>query len=275
MKIGVIGQGYVGKPLADYLERSHEVVRYSLENEYLANKWKIAECDVVFICVPTPTVEGKINLAPLNQAIACVGPGMIVVIKSTVLPGVTDSFQEFIPNRTFLYCPEFLSADTARTDTLYPEIQVIGLPKQTELHKSAAETVKAMLPVAIYSQMCTAKQAEFIKYCHNGAAYVNIVFFNTMFEMAENLGVEWFAIENALTNDSMIAKRYAKVMHKGARGAGGACFIKDFAALSEFNEKIGDDKSRYFMQAVEQKNINILRKSGKDKTLLQETYKNI
>ena len=54
--IGFIGQGFVGKNYADNFERrGFSVVRYALEDPYRANKKKIRECDVVFICLPTPT----------------------------------------------------------------------------------------------------------------------------------------------------------------------------------------------------------------------------
>ena len=54
MKIGFIGQGFVGKNIAnDFERRGHTVVRYALEPEYCANRDLIAECEIVFVAVPT------------------------------------------------------------------------------------------------------------------------------------------------------------------------------------------------------------------------------
>ena len=53
--VGFIGQGFIGKSMADDFEdRGYKIVRYS-KNGFSANKEKIAECDFVFIAVPTPS----------------------------------------------------------------------------------------------------------------------------------------------------------------------------------------------------------------------------
>ncbi len=55
-KIGFIGQGWIGKNYADDFEkRGFEVVRYAQEEPYIKNKEAIADCDIVFIAVPTPS----------------------------------------------------------------------------------------------------------------------------------------------------------------------------------------------------------------------------
>lgn len=53
--IGFVGQGWIGKNYADdFEERGFSVIRYSLEEPYVANKERIKDCDMVFIAVPTP-----------------------------------------------------------------------------------------------------------------------------------------------------------------------------------------------------------------------------
>lgn len=54
--IGFIGQGFIGKNLADDFEnRGHRIFRYSKRLDSPENRQKLAECDIVFIAVPTPT----------------------------------------------------------------------------------------------------------------------------------------------------------------------------------------------------------------------------
>ena len=56
VKIGFIGQGFVGKNYADNFEvRGYAVIRYAKEKPYNKNKEAIKDCEVVFIAVPTPT----------------------------------------------------------------------------------------------------------------------------------------------------------------------------------------------------------------------------
>ena len=97
--IGFIGQGWIGKNYADDFEkRGYETVRYSLEKPYVDNKEKIKDCDLVFIAVPTPTTPTGFDDSILRQTVKLVGKGKIAVIKSTVLPGTTESIQRENPD---------------------------------------------------------------------------------------------------------------------------------------------------------------------------------
>jgi len=90
LTIGFIGQGYVGKNYADNFERREfSTVRYSLEPEYVANKGRIGECNIVFIAVPTPTTPDGFDLSVVEGAVGFVSAVKIAVIKSTITPGST------------------------------------------------------------------------------------------------------------------------------------------------------------------------------------------
>src|SRR5580692_663281 len=82
--IGFIGQGWIGKAYADnFEERGYEVVRYALEKPYIKNKDKIAECDIVFIAVWTPTTPKGFDSSVVENVLPLVGEGKIAVLKST------------------------------------------------------------------------------------------------------------------------------------------------------------------------------------------------
>ena len=99
MKIGFIGQGWVGKNLANDMEaRGFDVVRYALEEPYTHNGGDIKDCDIVFIAVPTPTTPQGFDDSVLRQAVKLVGSQKTAVIKSTVLPGTTESIQKENPD---------------------------------------------------------------------------------------------------------------------------------------------------------------------------------
>src|ERR1700733_12742025 len=104
--IGFIGQGWIGKHYADDFEnRGFSVVRYAKEEPYAANKEKIKECDIVFIAVPTPTTPDGFDDSIVRNVISLVKDGTTVVIKSTILPGTTESIQKEHPKKTILHCP--------------------------------------------------------------------------------------------------------------------------------------------------------------------------
>jgi hypothetical protein len=62
MKIGFIGQGWIGKNLADHFEeRGFETIRFAKEEPYNQNEEALKECDIVFVAVPTPTTPAGLT----------------------------------------------------------------------------------------------------------------------------------------------------------------------------------------------------------------------
>lgn len=272
--IGFVGQGYVGKSAADNFERrGFTVIRYALEKEYRENKDKIKEANVVFIAVPTPTTEKGHQTDIVEYAASLAQHGAIVVIKSTVLPGTTSRIQKKFPKLVLLNNPEFLSEKTAREDTDKPFANVVGMPVSDSRHKHAAALVQSIIPKAPFKLICSSEEAEIFKYAHNVNGYMQILTFNLMYDMARHFGAKWEPISKAIEADPLISNRYANPVHKSGRGAGGACFIKDFSAFAKHHHKlIGHSKATAFMRAAEEHNIALLKETNKDIELLKAVY---
>lgn len=272
--VGFIGQGFVGKNQADdYERRGYPLIRYSLEPQFVNNKEEISKCDIVFIAVPTATTPDGFDDSIVRQAISLVAPGKIAVIKSTVIPGSTESIQEDYPDIYVLHAPEFLSEATAARDAAFPDRNIVGIPKNTPQYLHAAEKVLASLPLAPYNKICNSKEAELIKYARNTMGFARIVFVNILYDLSLNIGVNWNEIEEAISNDPENGPTYSKPVHKSGRGAGGHCFIKDFSALRKFFiDNIPDKKSASILTALENKNIDLLLTSRKDLDLLKGVY---
>ncbi|MFA5359221.1 MAG: hypothetical protein WC310_05420 [Patescibacteria group bacterium] len=272
--IGFIGQGWIGRNYADDFEaRGFETVRYALEEPYRQNKEKIRECDIVIIAVPTPTTPQGFDAGIVAQALDLVGESKVAVVKSTILPGTTARFQKEHPRIVILYAPEFLSEATAAHDAAHPFSNIIGLTVDDEAHRAAAQRILAVLPPAPFQHICSSTEAELIKYSHNMSGYMQIVLFNALYDLASSLNADWLKIQPALEADPYICNRYAKPLHKSGRGAGGGCFIKDFAALAGLYEQmVGDVAGTEFLKSAQKKNIDLLVKSGKDLDLLKGVY---
>ncbi|MFA6414370.1 MAG: hypothetical protein WC217_03285 [Candidatus Paceibacterota bacterium] len=272
--VGFIGQGYIGKNYADDFEkRGFSTVRYALEEPYRNNEEKIKECDIVFIAVPTPTTPQGFDDSIVRDAISLTEMGSIVIVKSTIVPGTAKSLQMQYPDCILFYSPEFLSEATAAHDAAHPFSNILGFAVDDEAHRFAAERVHAILPSAPFSLTCDSTEAEIIKYAHNGSGFVEVVFFNIMYELAQKLGADWAPVEKAIQADPYVAHRYAKPVHKTGRGAGGHCFIKDFAALRGLCEQKGVDALGVsVLSALEKKNNALLKGSNKDLDLLEGVY---
>jgi UDPglucose 6-dehydrogenase len=272
--IGFIGQGYVGKNYADDFERrGFSVVRYALEEPYRANKDRIAECDVVLIAVPTPTTQNGFDASIVEGALKLVGEGKTALIKSTLVPGTTRRLQDSFPKLVVLFSPEFLSEATAAQDATNPFSNVVGMARDDDAHRTAAAFVHEILPRAPFTLTCDSVEAELIKYAHNVNGFFQIILSNLLYDFALSEGVSWEPIQQAIETDPFISNRYAKPVHKTGRGAGGHCFIKDFAAFSDaYAAATGDMKGESVLRALAEKNRALLKESGKDLDLLAGVY---
>jgi nucleotide sugar dehydrogenase len=279
--IGFIGQGWIGKNYADDFEsRGYEVVRYALEPQYVGNKDRISACDIVLIAVPTPTTVNGFDDSIVRGAVGLVGKGKIAVIKSTMQPGSTESIQQQYPDALVMHSPEFLRESNAAYDAAHPTRNIVGIPVRDERYENAARHVLAVLPEAPYTQVCTAREAEYIKYAGNAFLFLKVLFANIMFDVANAEGADWNAIMQALSADPRIGPSHLRIMHESrpgvvaGRGAGGHCFIKDFAAMRELYERIfpNDTAGSRFFRSLECKNAKLLMESGKDIDLLEGVY---
>lgn len=282
LRIGFIGQGFIGKNLADDFERrKYSVVRFALEEPYVHNKEAIAECDIVFIAVPTPTTPDGFSDKALRTVLPLVGKGKIAVIKSTILPGKTLELQEAFPHCILLHSPEFLREKSADLDTQKPERNIVGLPKQTKRYRDAGEKVLQILPNASYELICSSQEAELIKYGGNCYLASRVVFMNTMYDIAKHVGARYDVIAKAMSSDTRIGSSHMNILDrsghhnaKPGRGAGGHCFPKDLAALRQYTEvALGKTSgAATLLRTVEETNLGLLCTSEKDLDLLSQIY---
>ena len=282
VKIGFIGQGWIGKNYADDFEgRGYHVVRYALEEPYCHNKEQLADCSIIFIAVPTPTTPKGFDLSVVEIALSLVPAGSIAVIKSTLLPGSTHSLQEMFKELFVLHSPEFLREATAAHDAAHPDRNLIGIPVDTEEFKKKAAEVLAVLPDAPYDKVMSANAAELVKYAGNCYLYTKVVFMNLLYDLAEKEEISWEILREALVKDPRIGESHTMPVHysghvserDGAqRGAGGHCFIKDFEAFRSLYAELHDEKGDQVLTALVTKNNELLRTSGKDLDLLAGVY---
>ena len=149
----------------------------------------------------------------------------------------------------------------------------------------------AVLPKASFELICRAREAELIKYGGNNWFYFKVIYVNLLYDLAVKNGCNYDVIRDAMAADPRIGKSHLMPVHKsgtlgsdnydrrakndkgGGRGAGGHCFIKDFAAFREIYEKeVGDEAGVNLLKAMEEKNIDLLTKSEKDIDLLKGVY---
>ena len=278
MKIGFIGQGFVGKNMADSFEkRGYEVVRYSLDEKYVGNKEQIKDCAITFIAVPTPSTVYSVNLSAIHSAIDCIGRGNIAVIKSTVPPGTTDYLSKLYSKIRIIHSPEFLREKLARHDVDTPDRTFIGIPvreKQDgyQQYKELAQEIIDILPKSEYTAILNSDETELIKYAGNVFLTMKVIFANMIFDVCKSTGLNYEDVAAGFGADTRIGHSHLAI-DSTSRGAGGHCFIKDLEAFRQiYEESTGNDRGTKLLVAMVQKSNQLLNESGKDLELLKDIY---
>jgi len=274
IKIGFIGQGWIGRHYADEFEsRMYSVVRYSLEEPYIQNKHLIKDCEVVFIAVPTPTTENGFDESIVREALKLVGEKKIAVIKSTLLPGITEKLQMEYPDVFVLHSPEFLSEATAAHDAAKPQRNIVGIPIDTPEYRQKAVSILRILPEAPYKKVMRSRDAEMVKYAGNCFLFTKVIYMNMIYDLAAKIGCDWKSLHEGLIHDPRVGESHTQPIHSSGRGAGGHCLIKDFEAfrqlyLTQVPDTFGDE----VLSAMAKMNINLLKSTNKDLDLLAGVY---
>jgi len=274
MKIGFIGQGWIGKNYAnDFEKRGYEIVRFALESPYNKNSDKIKGCDIVFVAVPTPTTPKGFDSSIIRNVLKYIGKDKTVVIKSTILPGITEDLQREYSNIYVFHSPEFLRETSAAFDAANPERNIIGMPIDNSDYRERANTIMSILPKAKYELICSAREAEVLKYAGNCFLATKVIFMNMLYDLSKNLDCNWDTVRDAMSMDERIGKSHMEPIHASGRGAGGHCFIKDYAAFVElYSQVVGDKEGINALKAIELKNIDLLARSNKDVDLIKSVH---
>ena len=235
MKIAVIGCGFVGKTVADFLEshlidvsRVDPVVYPSSE----ISKGIKDQCEAFIICVPTPESEdGTCDDGIVKLVLNELDTDKPILLKSTVTP---DLMEKYPSNVT--YNPEFLRASQAKDDFQKQELFILG--GDNEEHMTFWENLMVPhLNDALVKRMSRAT-ASMIKYTHNAWLATKVAFFHELYLNTRN-------IKDFNYNDLTSTLGYMKNIgpshmiapnFEGKFGYGGHCFPKDVKALTKLTE---------------------------------------
>ncbi len=237
MDVTVIGAGVVGKALGNWLNRSsHPILAYYYDPpKGITDPSPLERSKIVFIAVPTPIgIDGQFDCSYVEEALSYIPGEKMVVIKSTVLPGTTDRLQGLYPQHKLMFSPEFLSELTAEEDTAHPNRNIVGRTENTPL--ADAFRVLEILPRAPYQRVMRARDAEMVKYFSNAFYAVKVAYANQMYDLCQEIGVDYEEVREAASADPMVGKNHLEIMHKGYRGFGGKCLPKDLRAIISLAE---------------------------------------
>lgn len=253
-----MGVGFVGGAVRNYFEDQGLQLFLYDPGKQLGSLQEVNQAEVIFICVPTPYhLDIGFNLSYIEDACQNLEGEKVAVLKSTVVPGTTESLQRKYPRHKFLFNPEFLVESRANEDMLHPDRQIVGY---TEQSKDWAETILSILPKAHFEKIMRSKEAEMVKYFGNTFLSVKVIFACEMYKLCQNLGIGYEVVKDAASADPRIGPSHLDAMHGGYLGYGGKCFPKDMRALIQFADRNGIDLKLH--KTAEEINNELMKAQG-------------
>ena len=265
MKLGIIGNGFVGNAIAHAFVPFMEVKIYDKDPNKCSGEGftqglcgVVNDSDVVFVCVPTPMrQDGTIDLSIVESVFeeieALRKPEIespVFVLKSTVVPGTTRKLKEKHPTLPIVFNPEFLTERHARFDFLNQSRIILGFETDLDdgMDNLTAKKVKDLYNARFSASnfvVTNYETAEMIKYFNNLFFAVKVSFMNEMKLVADKLGtVNWEKAVRGFVSDGRVGDSHVQVPGPdGKRGFGGSCFPKDINAFMTFADSIGLDLS--------------------------------
>lgn len=250
MRIGIVGNGFVGKATQLLKNKDVEIVVYDKDPNLCEpiglELPDLLDCDIVFVSVPTPmNKDGSVYTCIVDSVVEdlkSVGYDGFIVVRSTVPPGTCDRLGVY-------FMPEFLTEKNYQDDFVSNPDWVYGLLGESK--DALFKTKISQLIDTCYRAGCirsdkisylTNKEAEMVKYFRNTFLAVKVSYCNEIYQLCKKTGIDYDKVSQVACRDSRIGLSHTSVPGPDGRfGFGGTCFPKDTMGLLTWIEENGGE----------------------------------
>lgn len=242
MNIGIIGQGFVGNAVYQKFKSFYNVYTYDIKKELCNSSFKelIDNCNIIFICIPTPmNKDGSCNINLVKKLLFELNKcsKAIIVNKSTIPPGSTKNFNNEFKNLKIIFNPEFLTERNAVEDFNNQDRIILGGPRPAT--SKIKQIYSSVFPNA-HIIKTGSDHAEMVKYLTNSFLATKVSFANEMYNLCSALNLDYDkVIEYAILDKRLGNSHWAVPGPDGDLGFGGHCFPKDLSAIIKITDDMG------------------------------------
>ena len=253
-KIGIAGYGFVGQAVHSCMKDDCQYILHD-PAKGMDNPKSLMSCDVIFCCLPTPTVplnseEGSQDFSFYETFFINEIPDYkgILVVKSTVL---LLNLYPYTKKFRIVYNPEFLNQNNFQKDFYNQKVIVLGGEVcDCKIVEKAYRDCFEFNEIPDFDY-CSVGEAEELKYAHNIYHAYKVLFWNYIHETCGNQRKIFDMYSRVTGNVNEMARIYAD----GRAGYGGACFPKDVGA---FHQEHPHELTKFMMD------FNMRIRSNKD-----------
>lgn len=229
MRTAVIGEGWVGKSMIELFPDS---VVYDAPKG-IGSMALVNECDVAFVCVPTPLWENSYLDTTTVRKVVEECESDLIVIRSTVNPGDTDKMTAKTGKHIVMQ-PEYLG-ETPNHPMLHPgERQFMVIGGEPEDRKKLISLYTGVYNANIAIRQVSALEAEVIKLSENRAIAFKVAQCQELYDACEAAGVDYYTIRDAVYGDDPRFNLWFTFIYPEARGMDSKCLPKDVYAWAEW-----------------------------------------
>lgn len=221
INVGIIGCGFVGGALKDWLEHNNPECKLYISDPAKGYNDDMSQIDIAFLQIHVPTEDdGTQDLTLMKELIRNL-PDVPVFVRTTILPGTSDILSKETDHSVH-FMPEFLTERTYIED----------FQKQTMVFTGAYELLTKIFVGKKYTVM-SSLEAELTKYMHNVFGAYKVTYFNACREYCLHMGGDWRKVHTGMLLSGYINDTHTYVPGPdGKLGYGGKCFPKDVNAFT-------------------------------------------